>query len=65
MGTQPNGTACSTFSGVPSGATLAIDGGAPQACPTPMQFAATDAGTYTLDFSCFPYLDQTFSVVAS
>ena len=60
-----NGQDFATFSGVPSAATVSVDGAAPVPFQAPTTFSASDAGTYTVTISDFPALDATFQIVAS
>ena len=61
-----NGSDTANFSNIPQNASVSVDSGTLTSLGTATTeaFAATDVGTYTVDFSCFPYLNQSFQITA-
>jgi hypothetical protein len=59
------GTDHAKFDNVPLGARVSVDGASQDYALPPLIFAASDAGTYTLRLTCFPYLDREFKIVAT
>jgi hypothetical protein len=61
-----NGTDTATFSGVPSGASVVIDGGAAETITDgTLELSTATAGTYTFAFTNFPMLPMNFEIIAT
>ena len=60
-----NGTDEATISNIPSGATATCEGESLTIDDGELVFTADTAGTYTITFECWPYLDEEVTINAT